>query len=119
MDDVLRDGVVLFQAEELSDVVGSLGTKSSGNSLKTVKSLRSGQFFVTDVKANMFYSYLVGESFDLGITLLDDHEVEDGEIVVDNATSDGLSLTLTGSAGSVARLALGEEELNSTNRADT
>ena len=64
-------------------------------------------------------NYLVGESFDLSGTLLDDHEVEDGKIVVDDATSDRLSLSLTSSAGSVARLALGEKELNSTNRADT
>jgi hypothetical protein len=64
-------------------------------------------------------NYLVGESFDLSGTLLDDHEVEDGKIVVDDAASDRLSLSLTSSAGSVARLALGEKELNSTDRADT
>ncbi len=67
----------------------------------------------------MKHDYLVSESFDFTSTLLDDHEVEDGKIVVDDATSDRLSLTLTRSAGSVARLALGKEELNSTDRGDT
>ena len=70
-------------------------------------------------QSEIIEDYLVGESFDLSCTLLDDHEVEDGKIVVDDAASDGLSLALTRSAGSVARLALGEKELNSTNRADT
>ena len=63
--------------------------------------------------------YLVGETLDLALTLLDDHEVEDGEVVVDDATSDRLSLSLTSSAWVVAGLALGEEELNSTDRGDT
>ena len=36
VDDVLGDGVALFQTKELSDVVGSLGTKSSRDGLKKI-----------------------------------------------------------------------------------
>lgn len=47
VDDVLGDGVGLVQTEELSDVVGSLGTESSGDGLKRRIRLRSVRFAFT------------------------------------------------------------------------
>lgn len=52
----------------------------------------------------------VGDTWDVGLSLLDDGESEDGEIHGDNASADGLALALTGAAWAVARVSLGEEE---------
>jgi hypothetical protein len=84
-DDVLADVVILGEAEELADLGGALGTKALG---------------VNDV----------GEAGDVGIALLDDAEGKDGEVLADDAATDGLALALTGAAGAVAGVAVGEEE---------
>lgn len=52
----------------------------------------------------------VGEAGNVLLALLDDRESEDGEIAADDAAADGLALALAGAAGSVAGVALGEEE---------
>lgn len=54
----------------------------------------------------------VGDTWDVGISLLDDGESEDGEIHGDDASADGLALALTGSARTVARVALRKQKAN-------
>jgi hypothetical protein len=93
-DNVLTDIVILGEAEELADLGGALGSETLG---------------VDDV----------GETGDLVITLLDDGESEDGEIHADDAATDGLSLALTGAAGAVAGVAVGEEEADTGRVQDT
>lgn len=103
LDHVLADIVILAQVEELPDLAGTLGSKSPGDGV-------------------------VGESGDLTLTLLDDGQVENGEITVNNTAADRLTLALslklswvnrclTSAAifthitsGSVTRLAFAEEE---------
>jgi len=52
----------------------------------------------------------VREALDLGVTLLGDDEVKDGEVGADNAATDRFALALAALALAVAREALGEEE---------
>lgn len=52
----------------------------------------------------------IGEAGDVLLALLDDGEGNDGEIGTDDAAADRLAPALTGAAGAVARVALGEEE---------
>lgn len=61
----------------------------------------------------------VGEAGDLIITLLDNAEGKDGEIHADDASTDGLSLALTGSARAVAGVSLGEEKTDTGRVHDT
>jgi len=56
----------------------------------------------------------IGDAWDVGISLLDDAEGEDRQIHGDDAAADGLALTLTSSAGSVAGVALGEEKADTS-----
>lgn len=84
-DDKLADVVLLGQAEELSNVVGSLWSQSLWNGL-------------------------VGEALDFLLALLEDHQAQDGQVWADDASTNGLSLTLAGSARSVAGVALGQQE---------
>lgn len=93
-DDELSDVVLLGEVEELSDLGGPLGSEPLGEGLG-------------------------GESLDLLLSLLDDDDREDGDVVSDDASSDRLSLPLSGSSGSVARVAVGEEELDSVREQDT
>ena len=69
-DDVLTDIIVLGQVEQLPDLAGSLGPESPGDGV-------------------------VGQPGDLGVSLLDDGQVEDGQVTVDNATANRLALTLS------------------------
>ena len=73
---VLPHIVLLSQAEELSNVRHSLGSESVG-------------------------LLGVGDSGDVGLSLLEDGELDDSEIGSNNAASAGLSLPLTGSSLSV------------------
>lgn len=84
-DDVLADIVLLGEAEELADVVGTLGTKTLGD-------------------------LGVGQTLNVLLTLLDNNKREDSEIGADNAATDRLALALTSAARSVARVALGKEQ---------
>ena len=93
-DDVLGDWVGLLQREELADVVGSLWTESA-------------------------WDLLVGKTLDFALTLLDDGQVEDGQIVVDNAATDGLAFALTGTAWVVARVTLLQKKFDTVVDEDT
>jgi hypothetical protein len=93
-DNVLADIVILGEAEELADLGGALGSETLG---------------VDDV----------GETGDLALTLLDNGKSKDGEIHADDAATDGLSLALTGAAGAVAGVAVGEEEADTGRVHDT
>jgi len=78
-DDVLSDVIVFFEVEELADFAGSFGSQTTGDGC-------------------------VGESWDIGFSLLDDDKVEHGQVSVDDASSDTPAVTLAGTSGSVARV---------------
>jgi hypothetical protein len=77
--------IILGEAEELSDLRCALGAKTLG---------------VHDVC----------QTRDVGVALLDDTERQDGQVHGDDAAADRLALALTGSTGSVAGVAVGEEQ---------
>lgn len=93
-NNVLPDVVLLGEVEELADLSRTLGAKALGE---------DG----------------VGQAGDLVVALLDDYEGEDGNIGTDDAATDGLALALTGAAGAVARVAVGEEEADTVGHEDT
>jgi len=93
-DDVRSDIVLLVEVEELSNLVGSLGSKSSVN---------DG----------------VGEAGDFVVTLSDNNGGKNAHIVVNNATSNTLSLPLTLATGSVSAHALLQQESNTSMMKDT
>ncbi|KAI3481067.1 hypothetical protein L1887_56641 [Cichorium endivia] len=95
-NDKLADVVLLGEVEELADVVGTLGTKALGDG-----------------------GVGVGEAGDLVVALLDNNEVEGLDIGADDAATDRLALALTGAAGAVARVTLGEEETHTVGEEDT
>jgi hypothetical protein len=76
-DDILGNWITFFQGEKLTDVVCSLWTKSTGN-------------------------LLVGQTFNFSFSFLDDGQVEDREIVVDNAATDRFSFSLASATGFIA-----------------
>jgi hypothetical protein len=80
--------------EELADVVGTLRSETLGDSgvSKTGKVL---------------------------LTLLDDGDGEDRHVGGDDASTDGLALALTGAAGAVARVTLGQQEADTGGEEDT
>lgn len=84
-DDKLADIVFLGEAEELADLGSTLGTET---------------LWVNNV----------GDAGDLSVTLLDDRESQYGQIHRDDAATDGFTLALTSSAGSVAGVTIGEEK---------
>ena len=86
--------IILGQGEELSDLSGSLGSESLGD-------------------------LVVGQTFDIGFTLLLDGDSDDTEIRSDDAASDGLSFSFTLSSGSVAGLASTHKKSDSTLDEDT
>lgn len=84
-DDELADVVLLVETEEATDLSGTLGAETLGD---------NG----------------VGETGKLTLALLDDGESKDGKVQTGDGTTDGLALALTGAAGAVAAVAVGEEE---------
>jgi len=84
-DDELADIILLAEAEESSDLGGTLGTEALG------------------VNG-------VGDARNVCVALLDDAESQDGEVHGDNAAADGLTLALTSSSWAVAGVAVGEEK---------
>ena len=76
MDHVLTNIILLGEVEELADVVGTLGTKTTGDTV--VREVRDGL-----------------------VSHLCDDQVEDGNVVSDNATADRLALALSGTTLSV------------------
>jgi len=93
-DNELANVIRLVEVEEATDLGSPLGTKSLGEDF-------------------------VGKTGDVGLSLLDNDKVEGTNVGTDNATANGLALAFTGSAGSVARVTLGEEELDSVGNQDT
>jgi hypothetical protein len=92
-DNELADVVLLVETEEFADLGGTLGTKALG---------------VDDV----------GQTGDLVFALLDDAEGEDSQVLAGDGTADGLALALTGAAGAVAAVTVGEEELDTVGEED-
>merc|ERR1711907_5303 len=93
-DDKVSDIVFLFEVEQLSDFVGSFWSQWSIN---------NG----------------VGQTGNIVVTLSDDAGGQNSQIVVDDATSDGFSLSFTGSFASVAGSAFLHEKSNSVSDEDT
>jgi len=86
-NDELANIILLGETKEAADLGGTLGTKALG--------LNS-----------------VGETRDILLALLDDGEGKHSQVLGDDAATDRLSLALTGATGSVAGVAIGEEELD-------
>lgn len=61
----------------------------------------------------------IGEAGDILLALLDDGQSEDGQVHADDAATDGLALALAGAAGSVAGVAVGEQETDTGRLHDT
>ena len=93
-DDILSYIVLLAQVEELPDLGCTLRTKA----------LRED---------------VVGQSWDVTITLLDDDKREYCNIGTDDAATDRLALALTGATSTVARVPIGEEQTNTVGKQDT
>jgi hypothetical protein len=79
--------ILLGETKELADLGGALGAEALG---------------LDDI----------GEAGDIWLSLLDDGEGKNSEILSSDATTDGLALALTSAARSVAGVAFGEEELD-------
>ena len=86
--------VILAEAEEAADLGSTLGAEALG------------------VDG-------IGQAGDVLLALLDDGESEDREIGADDAAADGLALALTGAAGAVAGVAVGEEKADTVGGNDT
>lgn len=84
----VSDIILLGQTEELSDVVGSLWTQS----------LWGGD---------------IGQTLNVVVTLLDNSQSKNRQVLVDDTTSDGLSLSLTRSSWSVTGVALRQQQSDS------
>ena len=81
--------ILLAQTKESSDLGGSLRTKTLGIDH-------------------------ISETWNIALALLDDGESQDGEILTNDAATDGLAFAFTSAARSVAGVALGEEELDAS-----
>ena len=88
-DDVLSDIILLSKSKCGSDGIGSLGSESSR-------------------------SLSVRESFNLTLSLDEHLEGDDGKVGATDASSDGLSLPLSGSSGSVEGDSSSHEDSDST-----
>ena len=80
-NNILANIIILGQVEQLADVVRSLGTQPTGDSV-------------------------VGQSWDLILSLLGNHQVKDGNIVSHNAATNRLALTLTSTTLTVGLVSL-------------
>lgn len=92
----LANVVLLCQIEELSNVVGSLGSESLWHNRVSV-----------------------GETGNVGFTLLDYNQVKSLHVGADNATSNRLSAALSSSSLAVARCAGSQEQSDSVWHKDT
>lgn len=86
--------IILAETEEAADLGGTLGAETLG---------------VDNV----------GKAGDVVLTLLDNSEGKDGQVHGNDAAADGLALALTGTAGAVARVAVSEEETDTSGVHDT
>jgi len=85
----LTDIVFLGETKELADLGSALWTET---------------LWVDDIC----------DAWDFGLSLLDDAECEDGKIHGDDASTDGFTLALSSSAGSVAGVSLGKEKADTS-----
>jgi len=86
--------------------------------ISTVEVEERSQFTGT-LWAKTTWSFLVGDIWDFFFSLLDNDEGKDGDIGIDNASSDGLSFTFTSSSWSVAAKTFFEEEFDTFVGKDT
>ena len=93
-NDILANIIILGQVEKLADIVCTLGTQTTGDRV-------------------------VGQSLDLLITKLGNNQVQNSNIVSNNASTDGLALSLTGTARSVGLVSLLAQKTNSSIGQDT
>jgi len=93
-NNVLANIILLAQVEEFPDLGRALGAQS-------------------------FREDVIGQPGDLRVALLDNDQREDGNVVSNNASTDRLALTLAGTAGTVARVSSGKEELDTVGEEDT
>lgn len=77
--------IILGEAKELADLGGALWSKT-------------------------LWVDSVGDTWDVGLSLLDDGESEDGEVHGNDASANRLALALAGAAWAVARVSLREEK---------
>jgi len=84
-DHILPHIILLAQIEKSADLGGTLWSKATWNNL-------------------------VGEALDLIVSLLHHNKSQDGEIGVDDTPTDRLAFALSGSARTIAGMALGEEK---------
>lgn len=61
----------------------------------------------------------VGKAGNVLLALLDNHEREGSNVGADDAAADRLALPLSSTAGAVARVALGQQQLDTLRRQDT
>jgi len=80
-DNVLADIIILREVEQFTDVVGTLGTKTTGDGV-------------------------VGEALDGAGTDLGDDQVQDSNVLSNDAPSDGLAFALTDTSWSVCLVSL-------------
>lgn len=62
---------------------------------------------------------LVGQAGNVRLALLDNNKGEGANVGADDATANRLALALAGLAGAVARVTLGEEQLDTVGNKDT
>jgi len=86
-DDVFADIVLLGKVEQFADVVGTLGTKTTGDRV-------------------------VGKTFDGVGTNLGDNKVQDGNVLSNDAPTNGLALALTDTSWSVCLVSLFAQKTN-------
>merc|ERR1719354_801350 len=93
-DNVLPDVIGGRKVEQLPDVGSPLGSET-------------------------LWDALVGQSGDFTISLLDNRTIENRQASVNNATVDGFTFALTGSAAPVARVSLAEKETHTSSGEDS
>ena len=86
-DHVLAHVVLFAQVEQLANVIGTFGSETTWNRL-------------------------VGQTFDFLFAAFGDHAGDDGEIGIDDAAANGLTLAFTFSSLTVALVAFVEQETN-------
>ena len=94
-DDTLADVIILVHTPELADLVGPLGSETEILIGISKPCVHTHQSTSTPPTVDLSTGNVAGAT-------LDDHEVEHGEILVDDATTDRLALALAGPALTVA-----------------
>jgi len=93
-DDILPHIILLRQVEELPDLRRPLGPEPLGE-------------------------HVIRQPGDIALALLDDDQRQDGNVGADDTSTDRFALALSGAAGAVARVAVGEKEFDTVRQQDT